>query len=211
VDVTVTVRTPMSAAELIVTRAVTVSRSTTVTSATETPVPLMATVVAPETKWVPLSVIGTDAPAPITTGSTLPSVGTGGTTVKVNPALLVPPVVVTETLRAPSAASPAIVSVARAIVALCTSTSLTATPSPLTATAAVAPTVKLLPVMVIGTAVPVTPCGGVTAAVCGAGIDGAVGDAPLLHPTSVAQTTAARKRIEKVWACTMVPHHCAAR
>src|SRR5262245_15690607 len=81
---------------------------------------------------------------------------TGGTrTVKGSPGL-VPPAVVTVTVRAPAVAAAAITKLAVNDVLLATLTLLTVTPPPETFTV-VAPTTKLVPVNVTGTVVPWMP------------------------------------------------------
>ena len=90
---------------------------------------------------------------------TLVSVGVpgagGGLTVKVC-APLVPAAVVTVTERAPAAAAGSSTKLAVSDVLLPTTTVLTVTPAPLTATV-VAPTTKLVPVSVTASVVPWMP------------------------------------------------------
>ena len=69
---------------------------------------------------------------------------------------LVPPAVVTVTVRAPVAAAGSSTKLAVSDVVLPTTTVLTVTPAPLTATV-VAPTTKLVPVSVTATVPPRTP------------------------------------------------------
>jgi hypothetical protein len=94
------------------------------------------------------------------------SVGADGVTVNVT-ALLVPPLVVTRTFAAPSAALAAMVRVAVIWVTLATTTLLTPIPGLLTAT--VAPETKLAPVRVTGTLAPCTPVAGLRDVSVGAG------------------------------------------
>src|SRR4051794_27457222 len=84
-----------------------------------------------EVKFVPVSVTLTDVPLAPLDGVIEVSVGTLLAAVTVKPAvLLVPPVVVTETLEAPGVALAAIVSVAVALVPLTTDTFETEMPLP---------------------------------------------------------------------------------
>jgi hypothetical protein len=126
----------------------------TALEATVTPVPVTATVVPAVMKFVPVIVTVVEMPCAAVAGEMLAMVGGGGFTVNVD-AALVPPLVVTVTLRAPSAASAAIASFAVIDVVLCIATSLTVTPVPLTAT--VAPETKFVPVNVTVVDEPVTP------------------------------------------------------
>ena len=86
---------------------------------TVTPVEEMATV-APETKFVPVRVTGTLAPRTPLEGAMEVRVGAVAALTVKTAAAVVPPVVVTETLRAPVAAVAEIVSVAVIWVALTT-------------------------------------------------------------------------------------------
>ena len=110
-------------------------------------------------KFVPVKVTGTLLPTTPLDGLTEVSVGPAALTVKVA-APLVPPLVVTVTLAAPSVAFPAMAKVAVICVALTTVTPLTVTPGLLTAT--VAPAMKFVPVKVTGTLLPTTPLDGLT-------------------------------------------------
>jgi hypothetical protein len=154
--VTVTSRAPSAVVPPMTKLAVIDVLLTTVTLSTVTPPPLTA-MVAPETKFVPVSVTATVAARSPLVGLMLVSVGGGGFTVKVS-APVVPPAVVTVTSRAPVAAPPSIVKVAVIDVSLTTVTSLTVMPVPLTVT--VAPETKLVPVSVTATALPCTPPAG---------------------------------------------------
>ena len=109
--------------------------------------------VAPERKFAPVRVTGTLEPCTALAGVMEVRLGAAALTVK-TAAAVVPPVVVTVTLRAPNVAVAAIDSVAVICVALTTATSLTVTPVEETAT--VAPETKFVPVRVTGT---LTPCG----------------------------------------------------
>ena len=149
--------------------------SLTVTSPTVTPLPLTATLVAPLTKCVPVSVSETVVPDTAVAGAIAVSVGAGGTTVKGSAGLVPPLAVVIVSVRGPSAASAAIASVAAADVALWTCTPLTAIPSPLTATAVVSPATKAVPAIRMGIVVPWTPVAGVTVCTCGRRVNGPVG------------------------------------
>ena len=93
--------------------------------------------------------------------------GAGGTTLK-GTAALVPPAVVTVTLRAPNVAATSTVNLAVMLVELETAKLLGVTPLPSTFTV-VAPATKLVPVRVTVGAVPVMPVVG--------DIDASVGDA----------------------------------
>jgi hypothetical protein len=83
---------------------------TTVTFETVTPVPLTLTL-APETKFVPVSVTGTAVPCTPVEGATELNVGEVADTLK-GTVPLVPPGVVTDTLYCPVAAAKAIFKVA---------------------------------------------------------------------------------------------------
>jgi hypothetical protein len=158
---TVTLRTVVAAAELIVNVAVKDVEFKTLTALPVTPVPLTVTVVAPEMKLVPVKVTVGEKPAMLEFGDTLVSVGAGGRTVNVC-ALLVPPAVVTVTLRAVVAAAESIMNVAVKDVPLETLTVFPVTPVPLIVTV-VAPMMKLVPVKVTPGAAPTTPVFGETA------------------------------------------------
>jgi hypothetical protein len=119
-----------------------------------TPLPVTLTVVAPDWKFVPVSVTVCDPPCAPVVGLSDVSVGVGGLTVKVW-VPLVPPAVVTVTVRALSVALDAMVKSAVMDVPLTTDTFATVTPLPLTAT--LAPVTKFVPVSVSLTVVPVTP------------------------------------------------------
>jgi hypothetical protein len=156
--VTETVRAPVAAVAPIVRAVVIVVELTTVTGPTVTSVPLTDTV-APATKFVPVSVTGTAVPRVPDDGLIDASVGVGGApdpalTVKLT-APLVPFGVVTDTVRAPTAAVAPIVRVVAIVVGLTTVTGPTPISVPLTDT--VAPDAKLVPVSVTGTAAPCTP------------------------------------------------------
>src|SRR4051794_22691407 len=100
-------------------------------------------------KFVPVSVTLTDVPRAPLEGVIEESVGSVLAAVTVNVAeLLVPPVVVTETLEPPSVAPAAIVSVAVALVPLTTDTFDTVIPLP---TLTVIGATKPVPVSVTGT------------------------------------------------------------
>ncbi len=133
---------------------------TTTTLLTLTPLPCTATV-AGEVKFVPFSVTVILAPRDAAPGASDVRVGftgAGAFTVKVWAALL-PAVVATVTLRAPTAAVAAITNVAVSLVELATVTPVTETPVPLTAT--VVPGRKLDPASVTATLVPCVPPFGV--------------------------------------------------
>jgi hypothetical protein len=127
------------------------------------PVPLTITVVAPATKLVPVKVTPTAFPATPVFGCTSVNVGGcagGACTVNVC-ALLVPPVVVTVTLRAVAAAFAAMVNVTVKLVGPVTFGVPTVMPVPLTATV-VPPIMKFVPVNVTPTAFPATAVFGCT-------------------------------------------------
>jgi hypothetical protein len=102
--------------------------------------------------------------------------------------LLVPPGVVTLTLRTLRAAPVEMVKVALICVILITVTPLTATPPPETATV-VAPAMKLVPVNVTATAVPRTPVGGAIEVKVGAGGTVTVKVTALLVPPGAVTVT----------------------
>ncbi len=132
--VTVSCRHPVLAFDAIVNVAVSVVLLTTFRLDTVTPVPLKKVMlVAPETKFVPGIVIFTIWFKLPCCGFGGPvKVGAGGTfTVKLTP-LLVPPDVVTVTVRPPGEAVPAMLKFAVIWVLLATFTLLTVTPAPLT-------------------------------------------------------------------------------
>jgi hypothetical protein len=181
--VTVTVCAPRSAALSTLKLAVRLVPLATVTPLTLTPAPLTATV-APARKFVPVSVSLIVLPAIAVAGLRLASVGAAAVTVNVPP-LVVPPAVVTVTVRAPSVALPLTDSCAVAVVGLCTVTLTTTTPSPLTVTF-VPPAMKLDPVTVTARLVPCVALAGDTAFRPGA--EGAVGD--WLQANADAATTA---------------------
>src|ERR1700731_254358 len=125
----------------------------TVVLLTVIPAPLTP-MVAPATKFVPVSVTAT--PCPCTPLFGLIEVSVGGATFTVNGGgPLVPPEVVTVMVRAPVAVFAAMVNVAVICVALTTVVLLTVIPAPLTPTAA--PATKFVPVNVTGTLCPCTP------------------------------------------------------
>jgi hypothetical protein len=124
-----------------------------------TPVPLMETVVEPGTKSVPVNVTGTDVPATPAFGDIV-AVGAGGCTVNVC-ALLIPPAVVTVTLRAPAVATSFTVKVAVNVVGSETLIDVALTPLPLITTL-VALLMKFVPVSVAVNEVPGTPVFGCT-------------------------------------------------
>src|SRR5579884_2053898 len=131
------------------------------------PLPLTFTVVAPDWKLVPVSVtVWLPVCAPVL-GDTVVSVGAGGLMVKVC-VPLVPPAVVTDTVRAPSEAPDAITRSAVSEVALATLTFVAVMLVPLTATV-VAPLTKLVPVRVTVCVVPCTPVAGATLVNVGVG------------------------------------------
>jgi hypothetical protein len=153
--VMVTVREPGEAfaaitSEAIIVRAVAATNAV-LTSAIVTPLPLIASVVAPGTNPAPDSVTLTVVPAPPDDGVIDVSDGLGAPTAN-GCAPLVPPVVVTVTLRAPSSAPASTAKRALSVVRLTTVTSLTDTPEPAIAT--VAPLAKPVPVNVATTLVP---------------------------------------------------------
>ena len=134
---------------------------TTTTLDILTPEPWTA-MAAGDVKLVPLRLTDTVAPLLPDDGVMEVSVGAalgGAVTVKVR-AAVVPPAVVTVTLREPVLAAAAMVKVALIRVAFTMATLLTLTPDPLTAT--VAPDEKLVPSSVTGTAAPCAPLAGVT-------------------------------------------------
>jgi hypothetical protein len=141
---TATVRVPAAALGSMVKVAVSAVALVTTTLLADTP-PLTVTDVAPVTKLVPVIETLTDVPRTPLDGVRLTAVGAGGVTVSVCEPV-VPPVVVTVTVRPPRAASLAAVNLAVSDVVLVRATSLTVTPAPLTAT--VAPATKLVPVSV---------------------------------------------------------------
>jgi hypothetical protein len=158
---TVTFRPPLEANRFTRKVAVIKPEFTMTTFDTVTPLPCTATV-AGDLKLLPFSETATVAPLLAETGVIEVRVGRalgGAVTVNVL-AVVVPPDVVTVTLRAPVAAAVPIVNVAVMRVALATTTLLTATPDPLTATTA--PEAKPLPVNATATAVPCTPDDGET-------------------------------------------------
>src|SRR5690606_35584017 len=126
---------------------------------TVTPVPSTATV-APSMKFVPASATSVEVPRNANAGATLASDGAdGGSAVTVNGlAPVVPPAVVTVTLRAPGLASASTLNAAVMDVALVTVTLSTVTQVPVTAT--VAPSLNLVPVSVTATVDPCTPLAG---------------------------------------------------
>src|SRR4029079_14358481 len=128
-----------------------------------TPVPLIATLVAFTMELVPVRVAVNDIPGFPVFGWTVVNVGAGiGGACTVNVcALLVPPAVVTVTLRAVVAAFAAIVNVTVKLVVLDTFGVPTVIPVPLTATV-VPPITKFVPVSVTSTAFPATPKFGCT-------------------------------------------------
>ena len=151
-----TLRAPVAAVAEIVSVAViwvALTRVTllTVISAVET------LTVAPARKFVPVRVTGTVAPWMPLEGAMEVRVGAAVLTVK-TAAAVVPPEVVTETLRAPVGAVAEIVSVAVIWAALTTVTLLTVMSAEETST--VAPARKFVPVRVTGTVAPWTPLAG---------------------------------------------------
>src|SRR6185369_12258142 len=143
--------------------AVSVVGSETLTALAVTPVPLIATPVAFTMKLVPVRVAVNDIPGFPVFGWTVVNVGawTGGACTVNVCALLVPPAVVTVTLRAVAEALAAIVNVTVKLVVLATFGVPTVMPVPLTFTV-VAPITKFVPVRVTPTAVPATPVFGCT-------------------------------------------------
>ena len=117
---------------------------------TITPSPKV-TVVPPTTKRAPNSETFSVAPRAPVLGLMSSRIGGGALIVK-GCAPLVPPGVVTVTVRAPTAAAASITKLAVSDVVLPTTTELTVTPAPLTATV-VAP-MKLVPVSVTVTVAP---------------------------------------------------------
>jgi hypothetical protein len=95
----------------------------------------------------------------------------GVVTVKVKPAL-VTPLLVTATVRGPSAAPGSITNVVAMLVGLVTVVFVAATPLPLTAIVASGP--KSVPMMTCRSVVPVAPSGCRSAVIAGAGFDAAV-------------------------------------
>jgi hypothetical protein len=153
--VTVTLRAVVAAFAAIVNVTVKLVVLVTFGVPTVMPAPLTFTLVAPITKFVPVKVTSTAFPATPKFGCTFVNVGCGAWTVNVC-ALLVPPTVVTVTLRAVAAAFAAIVNVTVKLVVLVTFGVPTVMPVPLTITV-VAPAMKLVPVNVTPTAFPATP------------------------------------------------------
>src|SRR3954453_14330130 len=144
VVVTERFRAPTADPAAIVTVAVICVLLTTVTLLTVTPAPVTPTV-APARKFVPVSV--TPAAVPCAPLLGLIEVSVGGEAMTPNGiALLVPPLLVTETLYAPAVALDAMAKVAVICVALTTFTLLTVIPAPVTPT--VAPETKFEPVNV---------------------------------------------------------------
>jgi hypothetical protein len=143
------------------------SADPTTMSLTVTPEGLTLTVVAPCTKFPPVTVNVTVVPVMADVALMLVIVGVGGLIVKVC-AALAPPAVVTVIWRAPTSAAAAIPTLAVSDVALVTSTALTVTPLPLTVTV-VASGTKFVPLSVALTVVPATPTFGLRLASVGAG------------------------------------------
>lgn len=164
--VTVTLRAPVAAATSTVNVAVSEVPLVTLTLLTVTALPLTLTVVAPAWKFVPVRVMVCDPLCAPVLGERPVSVGADGLTVKLW-VPLVPPDVVTLTVRAPRVAPEAIVKSAVIDVALTTAMLATVTPVPLTAI--VAPETKFVPVSVTLGAVPVTPTAGLIPVSVGAG------------------------------------------
>src|SRR2546426_6290519 len=131
----------------------------TFTLPTVTPAPLTATL-APLAKLVPVSATATLVRRAPLAGLTEESVrGAGRSTVKVT-AALVPPGVVTVTLRAPAAAVPAIVNVViKPVLPFAMVTGPTDTPVPLTVTV-LAPLTKLVPLSITLTVDKLSPLAG---------------------------------------------------
>jgi hypothetical protein len=184
--VTVTLLAPVAAVPEIVNVAVICVPLTTVTLLTVIPLLPGLTVVAPVTKFVPVSVTDTAVPCAPLFGLTVVRVGAGGFTVNGTP-LLVPPFVVTVALLAPVAAVPEIVNVAVICVPLTTDTLLTVIPL-LPGFTVVAPVTKLVPISVTDTAVPCAPLFGLTVVRVGAG-GFTVNGTPLLVPPFVVTVT----------------------
>ena len=164
VVVTVTLRAPVAAIAEIVRVAVICVALTTVTlltvmSAVET------VTVAPARKFVPVRVTGTVAPWAPLDGAMAVRVGAALLTVKTT-APLVPPAVVTVTLRAPVAALAEIVRVA--VIWVGPTTVMLLTVTPVEETVMVAPAAKLAPVRVTGTVAPWAPLDGAMAVRAGA-------------------------------------------
>jgi hypothetical protein len=192
--VIVTVRAPRSAAASTVNRAVSEEVETTLTSLTLTPVPDTTTVVAPLMKPEPLSVDVTVVADAALLGVIDVNARLGAVTVNVT-ALLVPLAVVIVNVRAPSAASAAIATVAVAVVAFWTAALLMERPVPLNANVgATPPDPKLLPVTVTFTVVPGLPDDGEIAVNCGGVEDGDDGELLSLQ----ALTAIAVNRINKM-------------
>jgi hypothetical protein len=152
---TLTLRSPRAAAASMTKLTVSDVLLATLTLDAVTPVPLTATIVAPLTKFVPVNVLETVVPTTAVLRFKLVSVGAAGLMVNVC-APLVPPAVVTVTVRAPSVAAASMTKLAVSDVALVTLTLPTVTPPPLTVTV-VAPATKFAPVSVSLTVAPVTP------------------------------------------------------
>lgn len=153
--VTVTVRAPSVAVADMVKVVVIVCGSPTTTALCVTPVPEIATVVAPEMKFVPVKVTWNDVARTPFGGAIEVNVGAGGTvTVKVT-ALLVPPGAVTVTFLAVAPAPAPITKFAVTELSFTTVMVLTVTPPPDTLTAVVP--VSPLPLRVTGTVVPREP------------------------------------------------------
>jgi hypothetical protein len=118
-------------------------------------IPLVLTdTVEPAAKFVPVKVTGTVAPCEPLLGATESNVGAGEVTLNGKP-LLVPLVVVTVTVAAPSDAVEEIVKVAVIMVLPTMDTLLTAMPGLVVPT--VAPKMKFVPVIVTGTTLPAAP------------------------------------------------------
>jgi hypothetical protein len=193
---TVTCLAPGAATVSMVKVAITEVSFTTLTSLTVTPVPLMATVVAPDTKFVPISVSATAVPLSAVAGLRAVRVGLGGMIVNVGASSvrLEPPIeVVSVTVRVPSGASAAMVTFAVADVLLATVISLIAMPSPLNASADVPCVVKFVPVSVTVAVVPRTTVSGAMAVMVG----GAVGLVSSEHPATSRNVTPASARNQK--------------
>jgi hypothetical protein len=165
----------------------------TVTGPAVTPEPLTATVVAPVTKFVPVSVIeATVVPATPVFGEICVNVGEDGIAAVIEKvtALVVPPAVVTVTFRFPVVAAASIMKLVVSCVPLVTVTVPTVTPVPLTAT--VAPVTKLVPVNVTeASIVPAAPVfGEICVNVGAAGIPAVmVNVTALLDPPAVVTVT----------------------
>jgi hypothetical protein len=166
--VTVTPWPPSGAPAAIWNVAVIVVLFVTVVAVTVIPVPGVTLIVlAPVMKFVPVSVTFTFVPAIPLVGVIAVSVGSGGLTVNIT-VPVVPPAVVTDTVRAPSVAPAVIVNVAISVSPPAPGvTFVTVTPVPLTAT--VAPATRFVPVSVTGTTVPCTPLVGLIVVSVGGG------------------------------------------